>query len=149
MEQGSSLAIALQACGIDLEPGGRYKRRSIHECIGGQSQGGISTPKSVKSILIFTGAPGEQFGYRDYWLDDETFLYTGEGQTGDMKMVRGNRALSDHQEKGKEVHLFDIEGKGYVRYVGEMECVDHEWRIRPDEEGKDRKAVVFRLRRAE
>jgi len=149
VNQRSALAIGLRSCGIDLEPGGRYRRRLIHDCVGGQRFGGISTPTSVPSILIFTGAPGKEFGYSDEWLDDTTFLYTGEGQRGDMEMVRGNCAVRDHTETGEELHLFEIEGKGYVRYVGEMECVDHEWRIRPDEEGKDRKAVVFHLRRVE
>jgi len=103
----------------------------------------------VPSILIFTGAPGHKFGYYDEWLDDTILLYTGEGQRGDMQMVRGNRALRDHQENGKELHLFDIERWGYVRYIVQMECVGHEWRTGPDKDGKNRRVAVFRLRRVD
>lgn len=146
MVRRRALATKLHACGIHLKPGGRYKRRSMHECIDRQSQGGISTPKSVKSILIFTGPTGHKYGYVDEWIDDTTFLYTGEGQVGDMEMVRGNRAICDHKENGKELHLFEIESKGYVQYIGEMEFVGHEWWVGPDVEGKDREVVRFRLR---
>lgn len=147
MKHTSSLAIALKSCGINLEPGGRYERRAIHACVGGQRQGGISTPKTVNSVLIFTGPPGKKYGYSDEWLDDNTFLYTGEGQIGDMEMVRGNRAIRDHLQDGKELHLLEIEGKGYVKYVGEMECVDYEWQRGEDAEGKERKLLRFRLKR--
>lgn len=146
MKRASSLATSMHSCGIDLAPGGRYRRRLIHDCVGGQQFGGISTPKSVPSILIFTGPPGEEFGYKDRWIDHATFLYTGEGQVGDMELVRGNRAICDHKENRKELHLFEIESKGYVQYIGEMERVDHEWWVGPDVEGKDRRAIRFRLR---
>ena len=146
MVKRRALATKLHDCGIHLKAGGRDRRRSMHECIGGQSQGGINTPQSVKSILIFTGSAGHKYGYVDEWIDDATFLYTGEGQVGDMEMVRGNRAIRDHEKVGKELHLFEIRSKGYIRYIGEMECVDHESRVGPDAEGKDRRAIRFRLR---
>lgn len=136
MVKRRALATKLHDCGIHLKAGGRDRRRSMHECIGGQSQGGINTPQSVKSILIFTGSAGHKYGYVDEWIDDTTFLYTGEGQKGDMEMIRGNRAMRDHQKDGKELHLFEIETKGYVEYVGQMGFVDYEWRIDPDVEGK-------------
>jgi len=103
----------------------------------------------VKSILIFTGPTGHKYGYVDEWIDDTTFLYTGEGQVGDMEMVRGNRAILDHEKDGKELLLFEILSEGYVRYIGEMECVGHEWRTGPDVEGKDREIVRFRLKRVD
>jgi len=112
VNQGSALAIGLRSCGIDLEPGGRYRRLLIHDCVSGQRLGGISTPRSMPSILIFTGAPGKEFGYSDEWLDDTTFLYTGEGQRGDMEMIRGNRAVRDHTETGQGVASLRDRGQG-------------------------------------
>ena len=63
-----------------------------------------------------------------------------------MGFVRGNAAIRDHQEHGKAVHLFEAAGKGYVRYLGEMECVGTEIVAdTPDLKDRPRKAIVFRL----
>jgi 5-methylcytosine-specific restriction protein A len=50
-----------------------------------------------------SGEGGEQHGYADGWSADGLFLYTGEGQQGDMAFVRGNAAIRDHIDNGKEV----------------------------------------------
>lgn len=87
-----------------------YKRRSeIHDIYGGQQQGGISTPKNhpVIFIFIFTSDAGEEFGYRDQYREDGIFEYTGEGQRGDMTMTAGNKAILDHQNKNKTLHVFE------------------------------------------
>jgi 5-methylcytosine-specific restriction protein A len=102
-----------------------YRRRDLHQQFGGQQQGGISTPSSANIVLLFTGEAGEQHGYRDDWTKDGVFLYTGEGQRGDMQFVRGNLAIRDHAANGKDLHLFEyIKGnsKGVVRYIGQMVC---------------------------
>ena len=71
-------------------PGQNCRRhQDIHEIYGGQRQGGISTPSGHPLIFIFTGESGETYGYRDEFRPDGTFWYTGEGQTGDMEMIRG------------------------------------------------------------
>jgi 5-methylcytosine-specific restriction enzyme A len=63
-----------------FEVGRVYNRRlEIHEPYGGQSQGGISTPRDWPFIFLFTGESGEQYGYKDGWDDNGVFLYTGEG----------------------------------------------------------------------
>ena len=101
-------------------PGQIYKRRNdIHGVHGGQSQSGISTPSRHPLIFIFTGESGKTYGYRDEFRPDGTFWYTGEGQTGDMEMVRGNRAIRDHQQEGKTIHLFEYVDTGLVRHVGQ------------------------------
>ncbi|MCS6851676.1 MAG: hypothetical protein NZ700_10975 [Gemmataceae bacterium] len=41
-------------------------------------------------MFLFTAPGGEQYGYQDGWLSTTQFSYTGEGQVGDMEMVRGN-----------------------------------------------------------
>jgi hypothetical protein len=46
-------------------PGRSYLGRDLRDMIGGQRQGGISTPTSAPMILFFAGESGHQSGYRD------------------------------------------------------------------------------------
>jgi DNA modification methylase len=126
-------------------PGEVYERRSLHSLHGGQQRGGISTPSGRDLILLFTGEQGRQYGYRDGWSEDGLFLYTGEGQTGDMTFARGNLAVRDHVENGKDIHLFEYVRRGYVRYVGQMVCTGFHERRGPDRNGDDRRVIVFEL----
>ena len=125
--------------------GKEYHRKSeIHAVCGGQAQGGISTPKNHPFIFIFTSDSGAQHGYRDEYIDG-LFWYTGEGQLGDMQMVKGNKAILNHAEDNKIIHLFEYTRKAHVRYIGEAECLGYETQIRPDSNGNSRKAFVFQL----
>lgn len=125
--------------------GESYRRSSLHQAYGGQRQGGISTPQAHPVILLFTGESGRQYGYEDGPRPDGTYWYTGEGQIGDMQMVRGNRAILHHEKLGKELHLFQSTDKGWVRYVGQATYLDHRSQVAPDLEGRPRTAIVFRL----
>lgn len=93
-------------------------------------------------------AAGTLAGYRDGWDEDgRSYLYTGEGQFGDMTFTRGNRAILEHRERGRELHLFEWVRPGIYRYVGRMECAGYELRPGvPDRAGRPRTAIVFRLR---
>jgi 5-methylcytosine-specific restriction enzyme A len=124
--------------------GQEYRRQDIHDQIGGQRQGGISTPAKHAVILIFTGSSGEKHGYADGWSKD-VFHYFGEGQSGDMRLARGNKAIRDHASDGKELHLFRQKGKGLVEYVGQFRYVSHRVEKGPDTEGKVRQSIVFDL----
>ena len=95
--------------------GHEYIRSELHRVYGGQQQGGISTPRSSPYIFLFTGESGAQYGYVDEW-EEGVFLYTGEGQVGDMEFVRGNKAVRDHLSDGKDMHLFEEVGGGRKRY---------------------------------
>jgi len=125
--------------------GSVYKRSDLHKSYGGQRQGGISTLSGRNFILLFTGEQGEQSGYRDGWSEEGMFLYTGEGQTGDMLFVRGNLAIRDHVTDGKDLYLFEYVDKGKVRYVGQMACTGFQERRGPDVDGNDRRIIVFEL----
>jgi 5-methylcytosine-specific restriction protein A len=129
--------------------GSLYRRRDLHEKYGGQRQGGISTPARYPFIMIFTGESGSTYGYQDGWLDDRTFLYTGEGQRSDMEFVRGNRAIRDHVKDGKAIHLFEQASKGYVRYLGQMAFVGYRVREATDVDRIQRRAIVFELTRVD
>jgi 5-methylcytosine-specific restriction enzyme A len=70
---------------LNFEVGKVYSRRKdIHEKYGGQVQGGISTPKDLPAIFLFTGEGGEAFGYKDGWDENGIFRLFGNGQKGDM-----------------------------------------------------------------
>ena len=128
-----------------FQPGKLYKRSTdIHDVFGGQRQGGISTPKDHPYVFIFTGSSGQQYGYEDGWDEDGVFVYTGEGQVGDMGFVSGNKAIRDHLQNGKEMLLFEALGKSKpVRFVGPVVCASWEHRQGPDKHGNQRKTIVF------
>lgn len=132
-----------------FEPGRIYVRNRIHEAWGGttevQRQGGILTPVEYPAVLVVTGAYGARYGYHDWW-DNEGFLhYYGAGQEGHMEFVRGNKALRDHVENGKEVHLFE-QAQGGLRYVRQV--VVGGWYERdgvPDRLKNKRRGIIFKL----
>jgi 5-methylcytosine-specific restriction enzyme A len=127
-------------------PGQIYKRVEVHRAYGGQRQSGISTPTNHPFLLLFTGDQGEQYGYHDEWTADGVFLLTGEGQRGDMSFVRGNAALRDHIQDGKDLHLFKcLPKKGFIQYMDQMVCIGHRWRTAPDRDGAQRRVIVFEL----
>ncbi len=129
---------------INFIPGQAYKRRDLHDRFSGQEQGGICTPTKFPIIILFTGDTGSSFGYYDAW-DEGIFKYTGEGQFGDMKFVRGNRAVRDHIKEGKDLHLFRYIRSGIVVYVGQMVCVETSWSRTIDFNRVERQAIVFHL----
>lgn len=129
-----------------FEVGKEYNRKTdIHGLYKGQAQGGISTPKDYPVVFIFTSTAGEQHGYRDEYRDEGLFWYTGEGQIGDMKMESGNKAILEHAQNGKVIHVFEYTRKAHVRYVGEAECLGYHKEDRPDREGNERTAFIFHL----
>lgn len=123
--------------------GQTYRRRDIHAKYGGQRQGGISTPARVPFVFIFTGETGEQYGYRDDWTSAGTYLYTGEGQLGDMRFISGNRAIRDQKKNRKQLLLFKQIKKGHVEFVGEMQYAGDQIRRGPDKNGREREVIVF------
>lgn len=123
-----------------------YNRRAdIHRWFSGQMQGGISAPPQAPYVFLFTGESGESFGYRDEWIDG-VFHYVGEGQVGDMEFVRGNRAIRDHSQNGKEILLFGALGKSKpVQFHGQFECASWEEASGPDKNGDKRRLIIFHL----
>jgi hypothetical protein len=78
---------------------------------------------------------------------DGTLHYTGEGRFGDQKMEQGNRAIRDHKDEGRELHVFNVH-KGIAHYLGEFRYVDdYDADAPPSGGGEERKVIVFVLRR--
>ncbi|MBU6996887.1 MAG: HNH endonuclease [Theionarchaea archaeon] len=124
-----------------------YRRQSLHETFGGQKQGGISTPSNRSLVFLFSSPRAREFGYEDGWSEEEgVYLYTGEGQRGDMAFTRGNAAIRDHQDEGRDLHLFEASSKkGFYRYIGQMLCIGYHERQGKDITGKERSKIVFEL----
>lgn len=138
----------LPATDLPFEVGALYSRQGeIHALLGGQRQGGISTPAQSPFVIIFTGEAGKSHGYADRWDDDGVFHYYGEGQSGDMTMTGGNRAIRDHLKDGKRLIAFKSLGHGKpYRFDGEFVCIGAY--ISPDTpatRGPNRNAIVFKL----
>jgi 5-methylcytosine-specific restriction protein A len=97
-------------------------------------------------VFLFTGSSGEQHGYADRFEADGTFKYSGEGQVGDMQMLRGNLAIREHARNGKDLLLFQTFGKSRpIRFLGIFVCAGWTIERQPDTNGNDRAAVVFAL----
>ena len=114
------------------------------------SRAGSATPTHAPFVFLFTADTGEQYGYRDGWSSDNVFLYTGEGQVGDMAFIRGNRAIRDHVADGKDLLLFEAlgKGKGY-RYLGLFSCASWDTLRGPDKNGTERQVIRFHLLQAQ
>lgn len=122
------------------------RRRDIHAPFGGQQQGGICTPSGVPGIFIITGDGAHGVGYADKIMPDGSIRYTGEGQVGDMQMVRGNRSIRDHVVDGKDLLLFrKARRDGSVEFLGQFVCEGWEPEQQPDRVGRIREAIVFAL----
>ncbi|MBA2387335.1 MAG: restriction endonuclease [Acidimicrobiia bacterium] len=137
----------------DLAPGDVVARKHLHDRFGGGRQGGMSPSRTSPNILLFTDPrSGERHGYYDGWGVDGAFEYTGEGQSGDQQMTRGNRALLDHGREGRAVRLFGGTG-GPVRYEGEFVLDPDqpyvERMVHATGGGAERRVFVFRLRTAD
>jgi len=63
-----------------------------------------------------------------------------------VEFVRGNKAIKNHRENQKALHLFQKVSKGFVKYLGEMEYVDDFVEEGRDTKGNLRKVIVFKLK---
>jgi hypothetical protein len=135
---------------INLQPGDTIKRVVLHEQYGGRRQGGISPSRQSPNVFLITAPTGAAYGYiYDGRSDDGFFHYTGEGQEGDQVMTQGNRAIRDHVEEGRQLHLFEAHGTE-LEYLGEFRYHDDYQADAPSVSGGDdddalRKVIVFRL----
>ncbi|MBB2974979.1 hypothetical protein FHX49_000520 [Microbacterium endophyticum] len=132
-----------------LDPGDTVRRREIHSAYGGQQQGGISTPRSIPDVLIFTDpASGAKYGYDTFegLREDGSYWYTGEGQYGPQEFVRGNRALRDAASEGKTIRLLRTNGVN-ATYIGAFTTGDPAYEIEtiPDADGNPREGIIFNL----
>jgi 5-methylcytosine-specific restriction protein A len=122
-----------------------HRKRELHDIYGGNRQGGIASCGNHPYIFLFSAPTGEEFGYKDGWVSSNEYVYTGEGQYGDMSFVRGNRAIKDHLITGKQLHMFEQYKKGEYKYLGRFEYHSFEYQRGKDARGHDRQIIRFHL----
>jgi|GEM_PF-540142 len=141
-------AVEVAASGFPFAVGRTYKRqRDIHDIFGGNRQSGIAVCASHPYIFLFTSSSGHEFGYEDGFQDDGSLMYAGEGQEGDMRFTRGNKAIRDHRAMGKELHVFEKAGGGLHRYLGQFRYREYRTGAGPDRTGSPRRTIEFVLER--
>lgn len=119
--------------------------------------GGIVPSNSTSTVMVYTDPDvGKTHGYNfDGWADG-AFYYTGEGQVGDQTLTAGNKAIANHAEDGRALHVFEVEpgqalkpkGGKLQRYVGEFVLdpeAPHRFEEATDKNGDWRTVVVFKL----
>jgi restriction system protein len=122
-----------------------HRQTDLHDKYGGNRQAGIAVCAEHPFIFLFTSPTGDEFGYQDGWRSEDEYVYTGEGQLGDMEMTRGNLAIREHKADGRGLHLFKKVSSGRYGYVGEFEYQSHEVVRGEDGEGKAREVIRFVL----
>ena len=136
----------------DIPIGARIPRKEIHDRFGGVREGGISPVlEKSKNIMIFSHPRANaEHGYEpDVWLDDDTFLYCGEGPSGDQQMIRYNKSVLKHAEKDKVLRVFDGT-RGEVTYKGAFALDSEDPWFHKDSigfDGSPRKVIMFRMLR--
>ena len=104
-----------------LSIGQRIKRVDLHRQFGGSRQAGISPSARTPNLFLFTeGVLAEQRGYVESWNEDGCFHFSGEGQRGDQRLVRGNLAILDSCRVRRALRVF--KGVGWLRRVSGSVC---------------------------
>lgn len=124
-------------------------RRAIHRRYGGQQQGGISTPTSLDSILVFTDPKsGARYGYDVFEgrVEDGSYWYTGEGQVGPMEFKGGNKAIRDSAIDSRSIRLLLV-NRTNATYIGEFITGEPTYKVERarDRNGDERPVIVFKL----
>lgn len=129
---------------LKLEIGQSYLKLDLHSAFGGNPRAGIC-PTISGVVLVFSDPPsGTRFGYDQ---NDEVvqgiYRYTGEGQSGDQQLVRGNKALLS----GEKLLLFSRQDAKSWIFIGEVGLDTEPFEIvsAPDRNGNLRKVLVFRF----
>lgn len=129
---------------MKLEIGQSYLKLDIHNAYGGNPRAGIC-PTAAGVVLIFSDPPsGTRFGYdQNDEVVEGIYRYTGEGQSGDQQLVRGNKALLSDQK----LLLFARQDLKSWIFVGEVALDPEPFEIAtaPDRNEKLRKVLVFRF----
>jgi len=143
----------------DLQVGDELTRDERRQRFGGGLYGGIEASRTTPNVFLYTDPQvGAAHGYGfDGWVGgNRVFQYTGEGQEGDQRLIRGNRALLDHRDGERALRIFAANGikagtKKTKRqlYIGEFEIDDADPYFQdaaPDKNEDWRMVHIFRLR---
>jgi hypothetical protein len=126
-------------------------RKKLHDIYGGIRQGGISPSIRTNNVFLFSDdAANYEHGYeRDYWEDDFTFIYCGDGQSGNQTLDGRNGTILNHIKHGRRLRLFSPVS-GIVTYLGELQIDSNNpytFKRGKGRDGREREVVMFKLKR--
>lgn len=108
--------------------------------------GGINICKKTNTIVI-TSLHTRNRIYDDKLFEDDVMLYTGEGQIGDQKLIKGNKAIYEAKQQGRDIHLFVRFKKPEYTYYGKVETIAEPYYVdEKDVEGNIRKVIKFPMK---
>lgn len=108
---------------------------------------GINPTDTTVVLISSIGRSGGKFVYHDRWTAEGDYLYSGEGKTGDQSMTKGNLAIKNAAQDGKQIHLFVKFSPQEYYYQGIFELADYIYEDEKDEDGNTRKEYKFRLKK--
>ena len=108
---------------------------------------GINPTDATVILISSIGRSSGKFVYHDKWTTDGDYLYSGEGKTGDQTLTKGNLAIKNAAQDGKQIHLFVKFSPQEYYYQGIFELVDYTYEEEKDEGGNARKEYKFRLKK--
>jgi len=134
-----------------------FTNTQLTETFDVKPQGGIRYAGSAshpKRIVFITGASveaqqgrngaGKDHPYHDRW-ENGILYYTGEGQTGDQTLTKGNLALHVSSEVKCPVYGFLKKAPNQYEYLGRFRVVGTDTERQADSEGRPRQVYVFRM----
>ena len=127
-----------------LVRGDLYRRRDLHDALGGNRRKGISYPADGSHVLLFSGGAGRaDYGYEDQPSGGDGFIYYGEWSgSADMAMTGGNQAIID---RSPSLYLF-VQRAARYEFLGQFELVRHQ-QVAAVRDGREGRAIVFELHR--
>lgn len=127
----------------DFELGKKYKRDDLISAFKGAFQGGINICKRTNTLVITSLHTSNRI-YDDKLFDGDIMYYTGEGQVGDQRMWKGNKAIFEAKSINRDIHLFVRFKPTEYTYFGIVELVDNPFFADEiDVEGNMRKVIKF------
>lgn len=133
----------------DLEKDAILNNKEITEIFHCQYEGGVRKSKKM-NLLVLINDP--KYGlYQNRWKDDILY-FTAIGRKGNQSLEQPwqNRDLAHYKENKMKLYLFEKQKPSKYAYKGEVQVVDEPFQEKQeDEEGKERKVYVFKLKLVE
>ena len=107
--------------------------------------GGIRYSKENNVVVLFHLA--NQSYYSDYW-DGDVFYYVGMGKGDQSELYLSNRRITESENKGTSIHLFERIIDEKCEYIGEMRLSGKPvYRKAKDKKGVEFTQVLFPLKK--
>ena len=127
----------------DFKLGKIYKREDLMSAFKGAFYSGINICTRTNTIVITSKHTGNRI-YDDKLFDGDVMYYTGEGQVGDQRMWKGNQAIYEAKDRGRDIHLFVRFKPTEYTYFGIVDLVDEPFfEDEIDVQGNMRKVIKF------